>query len=134
MLDGNEIMAVLAGIERDFSKLDFDAWLSHFHANCLIMSPELVVTPTSASETAAIILPLMERLRAQSYARSSMVECTVKLLSETTALAGTLWRRLNGEGDEIESLAATYAFLKDNGAWKITVLIVHPAETVLRME
>ncbi len=134
MIDSNEIMAVLAGIEGDFSRLDFDAWLSHFHAHRLMMSPEFVVTPASASETAAVIQPLMERLRAQGYARSSMVECSVKLLSETTALAGTLWRRLNGEGDEIESLAATYAFLKDNGAWKITVLIVHPAETVLRME
>ncbi len=134
MIDSNAIMAVLAGVERDFSRLDFDAWLSHFHANCLMMSPESVVTPCSASETAAVVQPLMERLRAQGFARSAMVECSVKLLSETTALAGTLWRRLNGEGDEIESLAATYAFLKDNGAWKITVLIVHPAETVLRIE
>ncbi|MGH7563032.1 MAG: DUF6841 family protein [Gemmatimonadota bacterium] len=131
--DRESILGVLKGVEAAFSELDLLRWLSHFHSSYLLMSPEGVIAPSSETEAATLLRPLTEELRARGYARSELNRATVKLLSTTTALAAVEWSRRKADGEEIERLAAIYAFFKGGNGWKIVMVTVHPPETFLEI-
>jgi len=132
--DRESILHVLQGVEAAFSELDLPRWLSHFHSFYVLMAPQGVIAPSSDTEAATLLRPLIEGLRARGYARSELNRGTVKLLSTTTALAAVEWIRRKADEEEIERLAATYAFFKGGNGWKIVMVTVHPVETLVRLE
>ncbi len=131
MTRNDPILTVLSGIERDFSNLDIENWTTHFHVPCLLLANGTAIAVASESELVAYISPVVTRLRAAGFARTELMRSSSRILDDTNALACTLWRRLDRDEQEIERLAATYAFINTNGGWKIAMLMVHSAETKL---
>lgn len=99
-----------------------------------MVTPEGVVAPSSEAEAAALLRPVVERLRARGYAESEMRRPSVHLLSPATALAGVEWVRRDRDGGEIERFGATYLLFRGEDGWKITALSVHPPETLPELE
>lgn len=132
--DQEAILAVLRGVEAAFSEGDLPRWLSFFHSPYLIMAPEGVIAPSSESEALTLLRPQMDNLRARGYARSELNRATVKLLSSTTALAAVEWIRRKANKEELERLGATYALFKGEDGWKIVMVTVHPATTLLDLK
>lgn len=124
--DEQSILNVLRGVEGAFSDMDLPRWLSHFHSSYLIMAPQGVIAPASESEALALLRPHIDSLQAQGYARSELTRASVKLLSETTALASVLWIRRKADEEELERVGATYALFKNEQSWKIVMVTVHP--------
>lgn len=132
--DNAAILDVLRGVEGAFSDMDLPRWLSHFHSSYLIMAPQGVIAPASESEALAILRPHIESLQARGYARSELDRATVKLLSETTALAAVQWIRRKADEEELERVGATYALFKSEDGWKIVMVTVHSPAALLELE
>lgn len=128
------ILDVLRGVEGAFSDMDLPRWLSHFHSSYLIMAPQGVIAPASESEALAILRPHIDSLQARGYARSELDRATVKLLSETTALAAVQWIRRKADEEELERIGATYALFKSEDGWKIVMVTVHSPAALLELE
>ena len=128
------ILAVLRGVEAAFSDTDLPRYLSFFHWPYLIMAPAGVVALSSEGEALSLLRPQIENLRARGYARSELSRVSVKLLSETTALATVEWIRLKANNEELERLGATYAFFQGERGWKIVMVTVYPPMTLAELK
>ncbi|MGH8543983.1 MAG: DUF6841 family protein [Gammaproteobacteria bacterium] len=125
------MLDVLRGVETAFSELDLPRWLSYFHTSYLIMAPEGVIAPSSEEEGIELLRPHVESLRNRGYARSELHRVSVKLLSETTALAAVEWIRRRSDDEELERVGATYALFEGDEGWKIIMVTVHSPATLL---
>jgi len=121
-----EIESVLGDVESAFSELNIEKWLQSFHPTRIIVLPSAVLAPTSADECEELLGSYIKNLRAQGYNKSNLDELNVRSLTETTAMAATVWSRFCNE-TLIERVGATYLFIKTNSQWKITMVTVHPA-------
>ena len=63
-----------------------------------------------------------------------MDRATVKLLSETTALAAVQWIRRKADEEELERVGATYALFKSEDGWKIVMVTVHSPAALLEFD
>ena len=89
--------------------------------------------PTHAA-LAATFTPAMEGLRTRGYARSELSMLRIKQLSATTTLASGIAVRYKADGQELERAGVTYLLHKTDRGWKIAVLVVHDADSALRLD
>ena len=120
-----EVETVLGDVELAFSKLDIGEWLDCFHPTRIIVLPNAVLAPSSVEECEVLLGGYIEKLRSQGYNKSNLDKLKVRPLTETTAMASTVWSRFNNNV-LIETVGATYLFIKMDGRWKITMVTVHP--------
>ena len=122
-----QIREVLDNVATSFSMLDMDAWFQCFHSPFLIVLPNAVISPSSASECQKLFQPLIDRLRTQDFAKTKLESVSMNFLTETTAIVATDWTRNNSHDEVIETLGATYLFAQLNGSWRIAVVTLHTA-------
>ena len=120
-----EIESVLSDVESAFSRLDIEQWLRSFHPTRIMVLPNAVLAPSSAAECEELLGGYIENLRSRGYNRSNLDQINIRPLTDTTAMASTVWSRFNGDS-LIERVGATYLFIKANDKWQITMVTVHP--------
>ncbi|HBN16285.1 MAG: hypothetical protein CMQ46_03390 [Gammaproteobacteria bacterium] len=125
-----EITHLMQSIGETFSRLDFDAWLALFTTPRTIISKGNVFSSTSAEETRNKMMPVFDSLHQRGFAHTRLDKCHIKLLGDTNAMASTVWTRLDGNGDVIETLGATYTLVLADGAWKVAVVMSHRADVM----
>ena len=133
MNEEQQIRDILKGIQAAFEKLDISAWFQYFHKPCLIVLPDVVLSPASETEAEALAKTEAERLRSKGYAKSVMEKFSIKFLTETTALVGTAWSRFDNQDNLIEDLSVTYIFFKSNDTWYVSMLTTHPVSTAVEI-
>ena len=94
------IHAVLKTVGQAFSALDFDQWIACFHAPRTVIFPDRIFTSASNDETRALFQPFFDKLRSKGFTRTQLDRCSIRMLTETTAIADTLWTRF-GENDVV---------------------------------
>lgn len=126
----DDIRRLLCAIGEAFSRLDFDAWLAHFCMPHMVVSKGVVFSSSSVEETRSMMMPVFDSLRKRGFSHTRLDNCRIKLLGDTSAMAGTVWVRLDGDGKVIETLGATYTLVSTGGIWKVAVVISHSAEVM----
>jgi len=125
-----QIKQLFQAIGETFSNLDFDAWLSHFTTPRTIISKGNVFSSASTEETRNMMMPVFQSLRQRGFTHTRLDKCHIKLLGDTNAMASTVWTRLDGNGDVIETLGATYTLVLADDAWKVAVVMSHRADVM----
>jgi ketosteroid isomerase-like protein len=115
-----------------FQTLDPRAALPYFHVPCMFIPPQGVRVLATAADVEALLIQVMEGLKARSYARSELLDLHVKQMSENTALVSVSRVRYATDGHKLERLGETYTLRKTEGAWKIAVAMIHDPDTILR--
>lgn len=114
-----------------FSKLDFDAWLALFSVPRMVISKGVVFSSSSDEDTRNVMMPVFDSLRRRGFSHTRLDKCQIKLLSDTTAVASTVWTRLDGDGGVIETLGATYTLVLSGDTWKVAVVASHRADVMV---
>lgn len=102
----------------------------------LYQLPAMVVVAQGAhvlgdsAEFDAFFAVMLDRLRAQHFARSAYRDLSVKTLAPGLALAAMHWTRYRADGSVLETLGATYTLVEREGAWHIVALVGHGPDTV----
>ena len=130
MTDEQQIRAVLDDIRAAFSRLDIPGWFQSFHRPCLLVLPGTAIAASSVADCEPIMGPLAESLRVRGYAGTQLVQARIQLLSDKTALAGTVWERFDGQDEVFETLGTTYLFVKTSDRWRVAMVTAHAAEIV----
>ena len=115
-----------------FQTLDPHATLSCFHVPCMFIPAQGVRVLATTADVEALLVQVMEGLKARSYARSELMDFHVKQMSGNTALVSVSRVRYATDGRELERLGETYTLRKTEGGWKIAVAMIHDPDTVLR--
>src|SRR5262245_21694378 len=115
-----------------FQTLDPHATLPYFHVPCMFIPPQGVRVLATAADVEALLIQVMESLKARGYARSALMELRVKTMSGNTALVSVSRVRYSTDGRELERLGETYTLRKTEGGWKIAVAMIHDPDSVLR--
>ena len=124
----SQILSVLKDVEA-FAQLNIENWLKSFHSTRIMVLPNAAYAPTSVTECETILEPYLNKLREQGFNRSSLDDFCVKLLTDTTAMASTVWTRFCDDAP-IERVGATYLFLKVDDCWKITMVTAHSPDVM----
>jgi ketosteroid isomerase-like protein len=115
-----------------FQTIDPHATLPYFHVPCMFIPPQGVRVLATAADVEALLIQVMEGLKARSYARSELTDLHVHQMSENTALVSVSRVRYKSDGQELERLGETYTFRRTDDGWKIAVAMIHDPDTVLR--
>lgn len=124
----DEIRQLMYAIGEAFSNLDFDAWLAHFCVPHTVISRGVVFSSSSYEDTRSMMMPVFDSLRKRGFSHTRLDNCRIRLLGDTSAMAGTVWTRLDGDGNVIETLGATYTLVSSDDLWKVAVVMSHSAE------
>ena len=130
MTDQQEIEQVLKNIAETFSRLDMTAWAENFHNPRLIVLPEACCSPSNAIDWQDMLGPYFQKLQDAGFNRSNLDQLHVRLLTETTAIASTVWTRFAGD-TLLEKFGATYLFQKQDNKWGVIMLTVHSSDVML---
>lgn len=115
-----------------FQTLDPCATTPHFHIPCMFIPPQGVHVLATAADIQALLIKVMEGLKARGYARSELLNLYVNQMSDNTALVTVSRVRYATDGRELERFGETYTLRKIEGDWKIAVAMIHDADIVLR--
>ena len=113
MTDEQQIRAVLGDIKTTFSGLDIEGWFSSFHRPCLLVLPGAAVAASSVEDCQPIMAPMVDSLRARGYAGTRLDLCRIQRLSDTTALASTVWERFDGQDDVFRAVGGDVSLRQD---------------------
>lgn len=125
------IQALIESTGQAFSQLDFDGWLSHFHAGASFIMQGAVFSSSSYEEQKAKLMPVFEGMRAKGIKRTQLDLCLIKQLSSTTAIVSSAWSRIDDNDEVFERLGATYLVLETSGQWKIAMVTSHSADVAV---
>lgn len=74
--------------------------------------------------------PYFENLKDRGFNSSTLDLCNIKLLTDTTAVASTVWTRYAGD-KVLENFGTTYLFQKTENIWRAIMVTVHSPDTIL---
>jgi hypothetical protein len=131
MTPEEEIAAVLQNIGGAFSRLDFSAWLACFHSPRMVFLADRIFVSSTEAEFREVMGPMFARLKAKGFKRTQLDVCNVQILTDSSAVASTVWTRFDSGEQVIERLGATYMFSRMGGKWKVATLAGHSPETVV---
>ncbi|MBW2218985.1 MAG: hypothetical protein JRF40_05785 [Deltaproteobacteria bacterium] len=134
MTEEQRIRDVMKDVLATFSQLDIAAWLQCFHFPFQIVSSEGIFAPSSKAEGQKMMEPFVDSLRAKGFKRTQLEKCSVKLLSNTTAIASIVFSRFYGEDNVIEQLGGTYFFFKADNLWRVTMVTTHSPDVMVISE
>jgi hypothetical protein len=128
----NEYFASFADLGPTF---DMRRALSFFH------EPSMLITATRASSyltrgdaEAGWVNAFVARQRDRGYARQDIPRLHVKQMSSGVALASAEIVRYKSGGELLERVGASYVLRRTNEGWKITAVITHEPDVVVRLE
>jgi len=114
-----------------FQTLDPQTTIPYFHVPCMFIPPQGIHILATTADVQALLLQVMENLKARGYARSELLNLHVNQMSEATALVTVSRVRYATDGRELERLGETYTLRKIEGGWKIAVAMIHEPNVVL---
>jgi len=74
---------------------------------------------------------VFENLSGESYARSESMGTNICVLTDTTAIVSTGFRRFGSDGSIIFESAATYFLTKREGSWRFTNSSTHGVDRII---
>ena len=113
-----------------FGAADLPRFRQLYALPCMVLTPQGAQPLMTESDFEALFTPMLQRLRAQHFARSAFARLTVKQLGPTIALAAMHWTRYRADGSVLETLGATYTLVLGDGRWRIMALIGHGPDCV----
>ncbi|MEP6574703.1 MAG: DUF4440 domain-containing protein [Gemmatimonadota bacterium] len=116
-----------------FQALDPEAVVEFCHLPCAAISSQGVMVCASSDEVRGFFGWMMTALRARGFVRSVPESTSARQLSEDVAILSTRVLRFKADGSELERFGATYTFRRTGDGWKIAVLTIHDADTVLSL-
>jgi ketosteroid isomerase-like protein len=114
-----------------FQTLDPQAAVPYFHVPCMFIPPQGVLVLTTAADVQALLIQVMEGLKARAYARSELLNLRVIQMSDNTALVTVGRVRYATDGRQLERFGETYTLRRIEAGWKIAVAMIHDADIVL---
>ena len=133
VVDDQDVVQAYAEYFRAFQTLEPKTVVPYYHVPCMFISPRGVFVTSSEADAASMLAEMMGGLRARGYARSEWSDLRAQRLSRDTALVATGVTRFAAGGQELERFGATYLLRQTDAGWKIVVLTVHDADTVLAL-
>lgn len=130
--DEEAITRTFVDYTQTFQTLEPHAVLPYFHVPCMFIPPQEVRVLPTAVDVEALLIQVMEGLKARGYARSELMNLHVKQMSGNTAFVSVSRIRYATDGQELERLGETYTLRKTEAGWKIAAAMIHDPETVLR--
>lgn len=127
------IAAFFDSIADSFGAQDLPRFRALYQLPAMIVVAQGAHALGDAAEFDAFFGVMLDRLRAERFARSTYEHLAVKTLGPGLALAAMHWTRWRDDGSKIEELGATYTLVQRDGAWKIVALIGHGPDTVPRL-
>jgi hypothetical protein len=129
--DKELIVQTLKNIFESFQTLNPRAMVPYYHTPCLSIASEGVSVMATSADVEARFARVMERLKAQGYARSDFSDVRVTLLSDNIALLSVKGARYKTGGELLEPLGVTYTLRKNDAVWKVVVLIRHDPDAIV---
>lgn len=114
-----------------FQTLDPEAVLPYYHTPFLALTPAGVQVANDVAHARVMFAGMMKGLRERGYARSGWARLGVGQLSADTGMVSCEVTRYRADGTVLEGFGATYAFRKTEAGWRIVMLTIHDADTVL---
>lgn len=71
-------------------------------------------------------------LAADGYASSELLRLEISVLSGTTALAATRFRRVRKDGSVIVEAGATYTLVRE-GSWRVSAAVLHDPDRLVAL-
>jgi NTF2-like protein (DUF6841) len=109
--------------------------LSFFH------EPSMLITTTRAANyltrgevEVGWVNAFVVRQRERGYARQEVPQLHVRQMSSNVAFASVEIVRYKAGGELLERVGASYVLRRTNEGWKITAVITHDPDNVLRLE
>lgn len=106
-----------------FSTLEPSAIVSHYSEPSMTIAAQGVFSAANRAALADSLAPLVQSLRAKGYGRSEFVQPQVTMLGETDALVRGVAVRYRAAGSELERVPISYLMHRNEGGWKIAVLV-----------
>jgi hypothetical protein len=117
----------------DFNRHDIAAIKSFFSCPLMLIMPQGGPTClTSEEQIGGSFSAILEGLLSNGFTHSHWQDMSIKLLTDTCALASTVVVRFKGEGVELERLGATYTLCNQGHGWQVTTLVAHSPDSVLK--
>jgi ketosteroid isomerase-like protein len=129
--DIEAITETFANYVQTFQTLDPHTTLPYFHVPCLFIPPQEVRVLPTAADIEALLIQVMEGLKARGYVRSGLTDLHAHQMSENTALVSVSRARYKSDGQELERLGETYTLRRTDNGWKIAVAMIHDPDTLL---
>lgn len=124
------IAAFFDDIAQSFGSGDLPRFRRLYQLPAMVVVAQGAHTLADVAEFDAFFAVMLDRLRAEHFARSAWRDLSVKTLAPTLALAAMHWTRYRADGSVLETLGATYTLLNSDGAWRIVALVAHGPDTV----
>ena len=115
---------------RDFSVLDLRSIVSYFHLPCAFITPQEVLTCSTADEVEGFWAPRFKDLKESGIDHTKRSGASTKILNDTTALVSSLATRYTKDG---ERRGASFTCRKTTDGWKIATVIHHSPDNVIQM-
>jgi ketosteroid isomerase-like protein len=129
--DGDAIARTYASYFEAFQRLDPEAILPYYHTPFMVLAPSGVMAVAGQAEARGLFGEMMKGLGERGYARSEWTSLGVHPLSESTAMVSAGVVRYKADESVLERFGATYTLRRTDAGWKIVVLAIHDADTVL---
>jgi ketosteroid isomerase-like protein len=124
------VKTVFEDVAASFGAGDLARYRQRIATPCVVVSPAGTQVLHDDAEFNALFTPMMQRLKAQGFARSVFERFSCKQLAPNMALASMHWTRYRADGTPLETLGATYTLMPKDGYWQIVVLMPHAADSV----
>ena len=131
MSNENEIRQFMVSYTDAFHSFD-PARIAPFYTDTIMMmGNDGVRVIETETELEPMIDGLRRMLQSKGYARTEAPVFYVKSLDQQVAIVSCVWRRLDGEGNNLQQLGATYLLHAAHGRWKIASAALHGPDSVI---
>ena len=142
---------LLAAIAQSDTREDVLAFMDHYldsfdnensrytaslhHAPMYLLAPHGALTEFETTDKIRRTVRRWRRsLNFNGYDHTEWVSVNVQPMSDDTAIASTVFKRIKDNGDLLFEGAATYTLLRQDGEWKIFLMHVHEPERALGLD
>ena len=105
------------------------------HAPMYLLAPHGALTEFETTDKIRRTVRRWRRsLNFNGYDHTEWVSVNVQPMSDDTAIASTVFKRIKDNGDLLFEGAATYTLVRQDGEWKIFLMHVHEPERALGLD
>jgi ketosteroid isomerase-like protein len=118
-----EVESFLEAYATEFSTADPEVVASHFAIPALVVAEEGNRSLADREAIESLFGAVFNDLRSRDYGHSELVDVDVHPVGGNRALAAVHWTRRTIDGDVLEELGTTHLLRREDGDWKMTVLV-----------
>ncbi len=118
-----EVKQALRDYVADFSTLDLDVYLRHYHKPLMMARAGGVTVLQTVDDMKSFFAATVERLKSEGYGRSEWEEIEVQVLSDKTAYANATATRYKKDGSVLERAGTSYVMYKSDEGWQVAAMM-----------